>query len=103
MRAGAATATSVTGPQTREMQNWGVENSSATGRLPSTCLNDAVHLLGRLARGQQRGVAVDRGRRVGGDRRRALADVGDRRGGGDGDLAGRADQPRAVRVSASTV
>ena len=31
--------TSVTGPQTRETQNCGVENSSATGRLPSTWLS----------------------------------------------------------------
>src|SRR5689334_447394 len=35
------TAMSVTGPQTFEMHSWGVENSSATGRLPRTWFKDA--------------------------------------------------------------
>ena len=87
---------SVTGPQTFEMHSWGVENSSATGRLPSTWLNDTECMLSAgTPGGQQRRVAVDARLGVGGDRRRALADVGDRRGLRDRDLAGRADQ--AVR------
>ena len=36
---------SVTGPQTREMHSCGVENSSATGCLPSTWLNDTECML----------------------------------------------------------
>ena len=33
---------SVTGPQTRELHNSGVENRSAIGRLPSTWLNETA-------------------------------------------------------------
>src|SRR3954467_12172721 len=35
-------ATSVTGPQTRDWHSCGVENSSATGFLPSTWSNDSL-------------------------------------------------------------
>src|SRR5690242_974203 len=37
----SCSATSVTGPQTRDWQSCGVENSSATGFLPSTLSNDS--------------------------------------------------------------
>ena len=103
LRAAAATATSVTGPHTREMHSCGVENSSATGRLPSTWLRETE----AICSGGRRVVSSDVSpwtvaavsvAIAGG--RWPTSGIGE--DGGDGDLAGGPDQPARVRVSAST-
>ena len=71
---------SVTGPQTRDWQSWGVANRSATGSLPTSWSKDfLVHVgLRGLARVDRADVALGVGDRVGLDLRRLLADRGDR-------------------------